>query len=63
VAIGISIGIPYLDDFSSIEIPLIIDSKFLSANNQQSVKLIFYQLDDYFPKPPTQTNVSRAPPI
>ncbi len=63
VAIGISIGIPYLDDFSSIDTPLIIDSKFLSANNQQSVKLIFYQLDDYFPKPPTQTNVSRAPPI
>ncbi len=62
VAIGISIGIPYLDDLDSVDSLLIIDSKFLFANNQQSVKLIFYPLDDYFPDPPTQTNVSRAPP-
>jgi len=62
VAIGISIGIPYIDDLSSANLPFIIENKFLSANSQQSVKSIFYQLEDYFPEPPTQTNVSRAPP-
>ena len=62
VAVGISIGIPFLDDLSSFDTPLIIDNIFLSVNNQRLVKLIFYQLDDYFPKLLPQTNVSRAPP-
>jgi len=63
LAVGISIGIQYLEDLCSADYPLIIDNNFLFANYRQSVKLIFYQLDDYFPKPPTQTNVSRAPPL
>jgi hypothetical protein len=62
VAVGISIGIPHIDNLSSANSPFIIENTFLSANNPQSVKLIFYQLEDYLPKPPIQTNVSRAPP-
>lgn len=63
VAVGISIGIQCLEDLSSADSPLISDNKFLFANYPQSVKLIFYPLDDYFPKPFTLTNISRAPPF
>lgn len=62
VAVGISIGIPYLEDPGSADSLLVIDNNFLFVSYQRSVKLIFYQLDDYFPKPITPTYISRAPP-
>jgi len=60
---AVGIGIPYLCEISGVDSPLIVDNNILSNCTQQSEKLIFYQLDDYFPKPPTQTNISRAPPF